>query len=176
MDKLSKITAFLLLSSFCRRTEADDKLVGPIIAKLMMNDVTTLLRDEGTEVHELEEYHYGMTQMIADCAVLQANGFIESRHTKQIIRDCWKYPYVGCDVVQYAQASKIFDEAGNDVLLLEVQTVLADANYTKIVAQVKGGNYKAIGALVGAVMKKVKGDPKQIKEMFANEMGVILPV
>jgi len=174
MDKLSKITAFLLLYHNYHRTADDYKLVGPVVAKLLLNDVVTLLRDEGTEIHELEEYHYGMTQLIADCALLQAHGYIESRHVKKILKDCWNYPYVGFDLVQYAHASKIFDEASGDSLMIEVRAVLADVNYAKTVEQVKGGRDKAIGALVGAVMKKVKGDPKQIKEMLASEMGVTL--
>jgi aspartyl-tRNA(Asn)/glutamyl-tRNA(Gln) amidotransferase subunit B len=175
MDKLTKISAFLLLSSFCERTDADDQKLGPAVAKLLLNDVVPLARDEGIEVHELEDYHYGMTQMIADCALLQVHGFIEPRHAKKIIKDCWNFPYVAFDLVQYASASKIFDEAGGDVILTFVREVLADANYAKAVTQVKEGKDKAIGALVGAVMKKVKGDPKQIKELLAAEMGVTLP-
>jgi aspartyl-tRNA(Asn)/glutamyl-tRNA(Gln) amidotransferase subunit B len=175
MDKLAKVTAFLLLSSVSTQSDGDKKLLGPFVAKLLLNDVVPLAREEGIEVHELEYYHYGMTQMIADCAALQAAGLIEARHAKQIIKDCWHFPYVGFDLVQYAQASKIFDEAGGDVLLVEVQAVLADPNYAKAVEQVKGGKDKAIGALVGAVMKKVKGDPKQIKELLASEMDVTLP-
>jgi aspartyl-tRNA(Asn)/glutamyl-tRNA(Gln) amidotransferase subunit B len=175
MDKLTKISTFLLLSSVGKQTDDDKKLLGPAVAKLLLNDVVPLAREEGIEVHELEEYHYGMTQLIADCAVLQAAGFIEARHAKKIIKDCWNFPYVGFDLVQYAQASKIFDEADGDVILVEVQAVLADPNFAKAVEQVKGGKDKAIGALVGAVMKKVKGDPKQIKEMLAREMGITLP-
>jgi Asp-tRNA(Asn)/Glu-tRNA(Gln) amidotransferase B subunit len=175
MDKISKITGFLLLSSVTERTNEVAQLVAPIAAKLLLNDVASLLREEETDIADLEEYHHGMTQLIADCALLQAYGFIESRHTRQIIRDCWNYPYVGVDLVQYAHASKIFDEATGDATLIAVQAVLADINYAKAVEQVKGGRDKAIGALVGAVMKKVKGDPKQIKEMLAAEMGVTLP-
>lgn len=134
-----------------------------------------LAKEEGIEVHELEDYHYGMTQMVADCALLIVHGYMEARHAKKIIKDCWNYPYVGFDLVQYARASKIFDEADSAALLKFVREVLADANYAKAVTQVKEGKDKAIGALVGAVMKKVKGDPKQIKEMLAAEMGVTLP-
>lgn len=175
MDKLSKITAFLLLTSLCNQTEEDQKLVGPFVSKLLVNDVFPLAQKEDVEADEIEDYHYGMTRLVADCALLQAHGFIEARHAKKIIRDCWNYPYVGFDLVQYARATKIFDEAGGDEILTFVRAVLADANYAKAVAQVKEGKDKAIGALVGAVMKKVKGDPKQIKELLAAEMGVTLP-
>jgi Asp-tRNA(Asn)/Glu-tRNA(Gln) amidotransferase B subunit len=175
MDKLSKIAAFLLLTSVCEQTADDQKLVGPVVAKLLTNDVFPLAQKEDTEPHEIDEYHYGMTQLVADCALLQAHGFIEARHAKKIIKDCWSFPYVGFDLVQYARATKIFDEAGGEEILTFVREVLADPNYAKAATQVKEGKDKAIGALVGAVMKKVKGDPKQIKELLANEMGVTLP-
>lgn len=175
MDKLSKIAAFLLLTSFCEQTDDDKKLIGPFAAKLLTNEVFPLAQKEDTAPNEIEEYHYGMTQLVADCALLQAHGLIEARHAKKVIRDCWNFPYVGFDLVQYARVTKLFDEAGGDTILVEVKAVLADPNFAKAVTQVKEGKDKAIGALVGAVMKKVKGDPKQIKELLAAEMGVTLP-
>jgi aspartyl-tRNA(Asn)/glutamyl-tRNA(Gln) amidotransferase subunit B len=171
MDKLSKISAFLLFA--CKeKNEEEQKMIGAVAARILMNEVAPLLNNEDTEWHEVEHYHYGFTELIHDCALLQAYGFIESRHVKKIIKDCFSFPYVGFDLVQYAQVTKIFDEAAGDDLLKVVRDVLADPAYAKAVEQVKDGKEKAIGALVGAVMKKVKGDPKQINTMLKAEMNV----
>lgn len=171
MDKLTKITAFLLFASK-EKNDEEKKMVGPVVARLLINEVMPLLREEGTELDEIEYYHYGFTDLVHDCAVLQAYGFIESRHVRKIIKECFSFPYVGFDLVQYAIESKIFDEAGSDLLLVEVRAVLADPAYAKAVEQVKDGKEKAIGALVGAVMKRVKGDPKQINSMLKAELDI----
>lgn len=171
MDKLTKISAFLLFA--CKEKNEDEtKMVGQVAARILMNEVAPLLRDEDTEWHEVEHYHYGFTELIHGCALLQAYGFIEARHVKKIIKDCFNFPYVGFDLVQYARATKIFDEAAGDDLLKVVRDVLADPAHAKAVEQIKEGRERAIGALVGAVMKKVKGDPKQINSMLKAEMGI----
>jgi aspartyl-tRNA(Asn)/glutamyl-tRNA(Gln) amidotransferase subunit B len=140
-----------------------------IIANLLLNEIQPKLDAESTSWDELELYHYGFKDLIADCAKGQVAGVLENRHVKKIISDCWsKYP--GYDLIQYCRETKLLEEAGGNELLALVKQAIIDL--PKAVEELKQGKEKAIGAIVGSVMKKQKANPVEIQNLIKAELGL----
>lgn len=159
MSKAESISQRLAVSGIFG--PSDLPLFSQTLARVLINEVFPKLATEETDISDIELYHYGLTGVISDLSLLLSEGYIDYRHVKQTVKDCW-YKYVGYDLMQYATEVGLFDEAGGDELEAAIQQVLA-AN-EKAVAQIKAGNEKASGALIGQVMKIVKTDPKTLKE------------
>lgn len=139
-----------------------------ILAKLLINEVFPKLDAEGTAIEDIEVYHLGMTEMIADCARLLSINLLKPRQVKKMIADCWGYPFVGYGIIQYLGETDLLDEAPADALLQAIDEALA-AN-TKAVAEYRAGKEKAIGAIVGAVLKKVKADPAEVQVLIKEKL------
>lgn len=139
-----------------------------IIANIMMNEIQPRLDAEGSSWANINDYHFGFNELIADCAKAQVAGVLENRHIKKIINDCWNYPYIGYDLIQYCRETKLLEEAGSDELLVLVKQAIIDL--PKAVEELKQGKEKAIGALVGSVMKKRKANPIEIQTLIKTEL------
>jgi len=144
--------------------ERNQVRTGQVVANIMMNIVQPMLDEEGTSWNDLDEIHYDYKDLMYSCAKAQAAGVLESRHVKQILENCFKLPYVGYDVVQYCRESGILEETSGNELLELVKQVMMDN--PKAVEELRGGKDKAIGALVGAVMKKQKSSPTEIQKLI----------
>ena len=142
-----------------------------IIANIIMNDIQSKIDNDGISWGEMDDYHPDFNILLADCALAQSAGVLENRHVKKIINDCWNYPYVGYDLIQYCRETKILEEAGGDVLLELVKQALLDN--PKAAEELKQGKEKAIGALVGSVMKKQKANPAEIQKLIKSELGLV---
>ena len=140
-----------------------------IIANIMINEIQPRLDAEDSNWGNIDEYHYGFSDLIADCAKAQVAGVLENRHVKKIINDCW-YKYSGYDLLQYCRETKLLEEADSNVLLPLVKQAILDL--PKAVEELKQGKEKAIGALVGAVMKKQKANPVEIQNIIKAELGL----
>lgn len=139
------------------------------LSRILINEVSPKLAAEDTDIAHIEEYHYGLTGVISDLSLLLCEGLIDYRHVKQTVKDCWNQ-YVGYDLMQYATAVKLFDEAGGDELEAAIQQVINDPNNAKAIEQIKSGKDKAVGALVGQVMKLVKTDPKTLRDTILSKI------
>jgi Asp-tRNA(Asn)/Glu-tRNA(Gln) amidotransferase B subunit len=140
------------------------------LANMMMNIVQPKLDAEDTSWDELDYYHYDYSYLMSSCAKAQASGALESRHVKKILDDCFNFPYVGYDLIQYCRETKILEEAsGDDLLPLVRQAII---NNPKAVEELKSGKEKAIGALVGAIMKQQKSSPVEIQKLIKAELGL----
>lgn len=140
-----------------------------IIANIMINEIQPRLDAEGSDWGNIDEYHYGFGGLIADCAKAQVAGVLENRHVKKIINDCW-HTYTGYDLIQYCRETKLLDEAGGNELLELVKQAILDL--PRAVEELKQGKEKAIGALVGSVMKKQKANPIEIQNLIKAELGL----
>lgn len=168
MTSITEVATVLLMCQIAEWPEAEKKAHPKTVANILLNEVLPRLDAEGTKIEEIEEQHYGMTELVKECAQLATFGLLQSRHVKKILADCWKTPYVGYSVVQYLRETKLLEEASGNELLQAVQAAMA-AN-PKAVAEFKGGKDKAIGAIVGAVMKKIKADPSAIQALIKGEV------
>lgn len=138
-----------------------------IVTKTMIHDLFSLIGDDWT-ISDINEYRPDLQKAIGDICFLQAIELITAKHSKEILKAIWALPYL--EVASYILDSKILEEAEGDELLAIVQTVVK--NNPKTVSQILEGKDKAIGFLVGQVMKAAKGkaNPQQAQEMLREEM------
>jgi Asp-tRNA(Asn)/Glu-tRNA(Gln) amidotransferase B subunit len=169
MKKVEQVLLALLFSSMDRSSEHKQK-VCPVISKLIINEVLPLMMAEDTLFEEMDEYHYGFHEVVADCAVLEAYGVITSRHSRVILKDIFT-KYICYDVITYLLETGLLDEVSGDSLKTLISDVLRNPVNAKIIQNVKSGNVKALGALIGPIMKQVKADPNSIREMLMVQIA-----
>jgi Asp-tRNA(Asn)/Glu-tRNA(Gln) amidotransferase B subunit len=157
----------LFLAILC---DVPGNVIGPIISPILINEVSPLLEKDQMSFFDIDVYHYGFDQLISECARGLYFGILQHRHVRKILRDCWSHPYVGFDLIQYALATNLLDETGGDQLVALVKQAIA-AN-PKAIEDIRKGKDKAIGTIVGFVLKQHKADPSTIKQLINVELNL----
>lgn len=161
-EKLNRLALACLLG-------AQGQEFNRILATLLINIVSPKLEADGHTFEDMDEYHYGFVDLLACCAVGMEAKLLTHRHVKTIIDDVWnRYPCYG--LFQYLNETGLLDEVGGDELDALLDKVIADNE--KAVKEIAAGKDKAVGALVGQVMKQLKTDPAEVKtRLFAKIRG-----
>lgn len=141
----------------------EEKADAKLVANWMMGDLSKHLNSEGKVIQDSPV----SAEKLAGLIALIGKGTISSKIAKTVFEEMWK---TGVD------AEKIVKEKGlvqiTDTKAIEgiVDAVLA-AN-PKAVGDYKGGNAKAIGALVGQVMKQSRGkaNPAMVNELLKKKL------
>lgn len=96
-------------------------------------------------------------------------GKISSSAGKQILLSCWQNM---TDVEEVAKSMNLIQESDEGMLIEAIEKVL-DAN-VKAAEDVKNGEMKAIGFLVGQVMKETggKANPGIVQKLIREELGI----
>ncbi len=138
---------------------ADAKLA----ANWMMGDLAKNLNAEGKTIEESPVDAKRLGQMIA----LISKGTISSKIAKKVFTEMWTSPDAPEKIVQDKGLVQITDTKAIEAI---VDAVIA-AN-PKPVEDYKAGNKKAIGALVGQVMKQSKGkaNPGMVNQLLAAKL------
>ncbi|MGN0940422.1 MAG: Asp-tRNA(Asn)/Glu-tRNA(Gln) amidotransferase GatCAB subunit B, partial [Selenomonadaceae bacterium] len=133
-------------------------------ANWMMGDLAKNLNAEGKTI----EYSPIEAKRLGDMINLITKGTISSKIAKDVFAEMWKSKDAPEKIVKDKGLVQITDTNELDSVLDEVIT----AN-PKPVADFKSGNKKAIGALVGQVMKKTHGkaNPKLVNEMLQKKLS-----
>ncbi len=140
---------------------ADAKLA----ANWMMGDLAKNLNAEGKTIEESPVDAKRLGQMIA----LISKGTISSKIAKKVFTEMWTSPDAPEKIVKDKGLVQITDTKAIEAI---VDAVIA-AN-PKPVEDYKAGNKKAIGALVGQVMKQSKGkaNPGMVNQLLAAKLDV----
>ena len=160
-DKIAILTVGILIG-------VDQKKVGPRVAELLINVISPKLEEEETEFDKIEDYHYGITEIMVGCAIGLELGVLRYHHVKKIINDCWSFPYVGYGIIQYLTETNLLDELVGAALDLVIDKIIIDN--VSICAKIRAGNDKAIGALVGQILKQHKADPATVKDLLFKKI------
>ncbi len=138
---------------------ADAKLA----ANWMMGDLAKNLNAEGKTIEESPVDAKRLGQMIA----LISKGTISSKIAKKVFTEMWTSPDAPEKIVKDKGLVQITDTKAIEAI---VDAVIA-AN-PKPVEDYKAGNTKAIGALVGQVMKQSKGkaNPGMVNQLLAAKL------
>ncbi|MDQ0215785.1 aspartyl-tRNA(Asn)/glutamyl-tRNA(Gln) amidotransferase subunit B [Oikeobacillus pervagus] len=129
----------------------------------IMGELSGYLNSEGKELHEIALTPDGLAGMIK----LIENGTISSKIAKQVFKEL---------VENGGDAEKIVKDKGlvqiSDENQLRGFVTEALDNNPKVVEQYKGGKTKAIGAIVGQVMKATKGqaNPQIVNKILQEEI------
>ena len=139
---------------------ADAKL----IANWMMGDLAKNLNAEELDIKDSPVEPERLAGMIK----LIEKGTISSKIAKKVFKEMWSSKDVPEKIVKDKGLVQITDTKAIEAI---VAKVIADN--PKPVADYQGGNKKAIGALVGQVMKASRGkaNPQVVNKMLAEKLG-----
>lgn len=139
---------------------ADAKL----IANWMMGDLAKNLNAEELDIKDSPVEPERLAGMIK----LIEKGTISSKIAKKVFKEMWSSKDVPEKIVKDKGLVQITDTKAIEAI---VDKVIADN--PKPVADYQGGNKKAIGALVGQVMKASRGkaNPQVVNKMLAEKLG-----
>ena len=139
---------------------ADAKLA----ANWIMGDLSKNLNAENLTITESPVEAKRLGEMIG----LISKGTISSKIAKKVFEEMWKCP----DSPEKIVADKGLVQITDTKAIEEIVDKVIAAN-EKIVNDYKGGNKKAIGALVGQVMKQSKGkaNPQLVNQLLGQKLG-----
>ncbi|WP_295920171.1 Asp-tRNA(Asn)/Glu-tRNA(Gln) amidotransferase subunit GatB [Anaerovibrio lipolyticus] len=141
-------------------TGADAKLA----ANWIMGDLSKNLNAESLEISDSPVDAKRLGEMIG----LISKGTISSKIAKKVFEEMWKSPDSPDKIVKDKGLVQITDTKAIE----EIVDKVIEANQ-KAVEDYKSGNKKAIGALVGQVMKQSKGkaNPQTVNQILAQKLG-----
>ena len=135
-----------------------------LIANWMMGDLAKNLNAEELDIKDSPVEPERLAGMIK----LIEKGTISSKIAKKVFKEMWSSKDVPEKIVKDKGLVQITDTKAIEAI---VDKVIADN--PKPVADYQGGNKKAIGALVGQVMKASRGkaNPQVVNKMLAEKLG-----
>jgi len=130
---------------------------------LLTNDLFALMGDEW-KMTRVEEEKPHIKEAISDIAFLLSNKTIEHRHAKELLKAAWNMNQYAWDISWHLSDSKMLEEKSGDELDPIILEVLR--NNEKVIQDIKNGKKKAIGSLIGPVMRETKGkaNPKEVSK------------
>lgn len=138
---------------------------GKLVANWMNGELAATLNKEGIELADSPiqaERLAGLVEKIAD-------GTLSNKLAKQVFEAMWVDTAVSAEQVIEAKGLKQITDTGAIEAMIDEVLV----NNEKAVEQFKGGNEKALNALVGQVMKASKGkaNPAQVQELMKAKLA-----
>ncbi|MBQ9365638.1 MAG: Asp-tRNA(Asn)/Glu-tRNA(Gln) amidotransferase subunit GatB [Schwartzia sp.] len=165
---LSSYDAGIITSSRAMADYFDEVIAEGADAKLAANWMMgELSKNLNAESKTIEESPID-AKRLGDMIKLITNGTISSKIAKDVFSAMWTSKDAPEKIVKEKGLVQITDTGELDSILDEVI-----AANPKPVEDYKSGNKKAIGALVGQIMKKTKGkaNPKLVNEMLAKKLS-----
>ena len=165
---LSGYDAGIITSSRQMAEYFDDVVAAGADAKLaanwIMGDLSKNLNAEGIGIEASPVDAKRLGEMIG----LISKGTISSKIAKKVFEEMWKSPDSPEKIVKDKGLVQITDTKAIEAI---VDKVIADN--PKAVEEYKGGKKKAIGSLVGQVMKQSKGkaNPQMVNELLTQKLG-----
>jgi aspartyl-tRNA(Asn)/glutamyl-tRNA(Gln) amidotransferase subunit B len=107
-------------------------------------------------------------------ALLVAENKLSSTGAKQVFASLFDSANLGKTALEIAEAINLLQESNEDAILAVVDEVLSDPASAKSIEDIKAGQEKAIGYLVGQVMKKSQGkaNPAMAQQMIRAKLGL----
>ncbi len=137
-------------------------------ATMLLNYGAKTANERGVAIHELAI----TARQVADIAALADADKISSSAADQLFALCCDPGQADASVESLAESRGLLQVSDTGALEAYVDQVLADAKNAKIVEDIKGGKDKAIGALLGQIMKLSQGqaNPKLVRGMIQDKL------
>ena len=142
------------------KTGADAKLA----ANWMMGDLSNALNEEGLDFSKSPVEARRLGEMI----LLIMKKTISGKIAKKVFKEMWTNPDAPGKIVEDKGLVQITDTGA-----IEKAVDAAIAASPKAVEEYQGGKKKALGAIVGQVMKATKGkaNPQMVNQMLVEKLG-----
>ena len=159
MNKTHQAIFAIIASGVVEKPEGMYKVLSDIIT----NDLFALMGDE-MDISQVHSEKWHLKDVLHDISYLISCNIIEHRHAKQILHDAWDMEPYAWDMGWYLSDSKILEEKEGDELDEAIRIVMISNE--KAVNDIRGGKVKAVGSLIGQVMKESGGqaNPKLISK------------
>lgn len=139
----------------------------PILARLILNDLYTLMRRDGWTIEDIQAYREDMQDSLREITTLRALKLISAQQAKEILEAVWDLPYLS--VIDVILDRDMLVDVDNSAIDIAVQAVL-DANPEKAVEAKT--NLKLIQWFVGQTLKANKGmSPALVKEVLERKIN-----
>lgn len=149
--------------------DIDKKKTAPEVCSIILNELAPRLGEHADKMDTyINEYHWGLSYVIADLAFLKAYEVINTHEVRLLLDMAMSSQYVCWGLPQILWESKVLDQASGDEVLVLVRKVISEQ--PRVVQDIKAGKEKAVGALVGVIMKQLKTDPAALKKMLLEEI------
>ena len=112
--------------------------------------------DEEMDLSKVESGFVGPQRLI-ELSAMAERGDVSSTSAKQLFLDLFDEQFAGKVPAEIAKSKNLLQVSDTSAIESVVDEVLADPTSQKAIEDIKSGNEKAIGYLVGQVMKRSKG-------------------
>jgi len=148
-----------------------DEATYEIMVKKIFNWFASTPEDEIDDT-KLDDGSVGPRRLLS-LAQLVIDNKLSSTGAKQVFVDFFNASYEGKSALEIAQAKNLLQESNEDAIISIVQEVLNDPSSAQSIADIKAGQDKAIGFLVGQVMKKSQGkaNPALAQKLIRQELA-----
>lgn len=135
------------------------------VAQWIINQVLPIIEQDMTGV-DLKPW------LIDALYDLQQSNKVSSTNAKKLFSELFDQPH--CDVEAYATTKGYMQESNEDAIAAIVDEVLADPASAQSVADIQAGKDKAIGYLVGQIMKRSAGkaNPGLATQLIRTRLGL----
>lgn len=144
-----------------------DAELAKFLANWDVNMVIPLARDDKLKLGmaDLSKLMINMHEMLKQSK-------LSSTNAKALFEELTGQAALPADVTQYAEGKGLIQDSNEDAILTVVKQVLADNS--KAADDVRNGEAKAIGFLVGQVMKQSQGkaNPQLAQQLIRRELGI----
>lgn len=130
------------------------------------------LPEEAIQIEKLNSGLVGPRRLLSLAQLVSANK-VNSTAAKEIFLDFFDDTYDGKMALEIAEDKNLLQESNEDAIAAIVNEVLADPTSAQSIADIKAGQEKAIGFLVGQVMKKSQGkaNPALAQQLIRKQLG-----
>lgn len=166
---LSDLDTIILLEVFSEDiTLPEDKMKihSNYISKMMINDLFGLMGDDWS-IQDIIKYREDIEHTIRVLCLLKTFDLISSQQAKSILNYSWNNPYTS--VSKFIIDNNLVNNYDPTELIKKIIN-----DNPKIVEQIQSGKTKAIGFIVGQVMKNSKEsiDAKKVQSIIKKELSV----
>lgn len=114
------------------------------------------------------------TQRLSELSIMLEENKLSSTGAKEIFLDLFKTEYEGRTPMEIAETKNLLQVSDEAAIEAIVDEVLADPASAQSIQDIKAGQEKAIGFLVGQVMKKSQGkaNPGMAQQRIRSKLGV----
>ncbi len=146
----------------------EDKAYAKQLANWLVNVDIPYVRESGRSTAVSRALFYKAV------AHLVASGRLSSTNAKALIVSLLAAEALPDDVAEFAEKQGYIQESDEGAVREIVRTVLDNPAHAKAVTDVRGGEMKAIGFLVGQVMKASRGkaNPALAQQLIRKELGL----
>lgn len=145
------------------------------LMKLYRNEVSSHVEIDNplaiVQLQQIPLYHFGIGRSMLLIGSLLDHQIIRYDQARQIIQELMQVTHIGLEIEDYLLSCHVLDDVDSsetDQAIEEALTVHAQA-----VKEFKSGKEKALGTIIGFVMKKVKGDPKAINQQIRDRIAAM---